>query len=450
MESSVVARGRSAVVAAAITVALVASLLAAPVAQAASRPLSPFGMTTHILGDYSAAQINRELDLVARAGGSWIRVDIPWRYVEPTNGAYSKHTLGQIDYIIAAAAKRRIRVEAVVVEFPNWSNGGKGMWVPPTDDDEFRELMEFLAARYAGRIDYWELGNEVNETEFWAVPRSSSAARYVRFLQYGYRGVKAGNPNAKVISAGLAGSDYNYLQEMYNAGARGYFDLLGVHPYTMGRSPYAVDTKRPGWTFAGLAYMKSTMSRNGDADKKIWVTEVGWQTSRVGYNVTERSQAKYTYEAYRRLYREMPYVEALFIYNSRDAGTSPYKTTHNYGLVHRNYSAKPAYSAFRKAFDAYQAVPTRLGIRMSRTSAKRGRKIVASGTLSTVPRARVKLQRRSGKRWVHVASTRTDAAGRYRVRFRLTTRGRIRYRVVFAGDRVNASAVSRTVRVRVR
>lgn len=432
-----------------VTLIFVGTLFAAPTAFAARR-VSPFGMTSHVLGDYSHSQIDRELDLVARAGGSWIRLDVPWRFVEPAEGIYSTHALGQIDYIIAAAAKRRIHVQAVIVEFPKWTNGGHGMWVPPSDNSKFESYMQFMAARYAGRINYWELGNEVNEDEFWRPLSGNPVQRYVQFLQYGYRGVKAGNPSAMVISAGLAGSDYDFLQELYDAGAQGYFDILGVHPYTMGRSPYAVDSKQPGSTFAGLAYMKRKLEQNGDADKKIWVTEVGWQTSRVGHHVTQQRQAEYTYKAYKRLFNELPYVEMMLIYNARDAGTNLYNSTENYGLIRRNYSAKPAYAAFRKAFDTYQAVPTHMYIASSKSTVKRRRTVVVSGSLATVPRASVWLQRRVGSHWVKVRKLRTDGEGHYSTKLVFKTRGTKRYRVVYAGYNLYRAAHSRTLSIIVR
>ena len=326
---------------------------------AATSAVSPFGMCSHLLWGYENTEIDHELDLMKAAGTSWVRIDVSWRDIETSDNTYNASVLKALDHVVAAAASRNMSVVPVIMEFPDWANGSKGIWAPPTNDATFQDFTRYMAARYAGKIMYWELGNEVNEAEFWGVARSASPARYTQFLQKGYAGVKQGSPDALVISAGLAGSDDGYLQEMYDAGAKGYFDILGVHAYTRGRSPYAQDLNTPSSTFDGLAIMKTTMENNGDATKKIWVTEAGWQTSNVNYHVTEAQQAQYTYEAFERLHDSFPYVETLFTYGLRNNGTDLSVSTDNYGLMSRTYVAKPAYAAYRHAFDAFgQATPT--------------------------------------------------------------------------------------------
>lgn len=310
--------------------------------------------------------------------------------------------------------------------------------------------MRFMTARYRGRITYWELGNEVNESEFWAVPRAASAARYARFLQHGYRGAKAGDPGALIVSAGLAGSDYNYLQELYDAGARGYFDILGVHAYTQGKSPFAVDRLTPSRTFDGLAVMKATMERNGDLTKRIWVTEVGWHTSDADYHVSPELQARYTYDAYKRLFQDFPYVEALFVYTIRDTGADSSRPRDNYGLVEHDFRSKPSFAAFRRASDAFVRAPTAVTMAVSDLSVGRGERVRLTGRLAGAPGGSVKIQRASGGSWTTMRTVRTSASGAYSTTLRFASWGTRRLRVVYAGGptrRPSRSAV-RTVAVR--
>ena len=421
----------------------------------ATRSVSPFGACSHMLWGYSTSEIDREMDALQTVGAKWLRVDVSWRDVETSDDSYNASVLRSLDYVVSSASARGIGVQAVVIEFPDWANRGKGMWAPPADDAKFGEFMHYIASRYAGRITYWELANEVNETDFWAVPRASSPARYAAFLKAGYAGVKAGNPSAKVISAGLAGSDYNYLQEMYDAGAGDSFDLLGVHPYTRGRSPYAVDANTPSSTFDGLAIMKSTMDRNGDAGKKIWATEVGWQTSSVGKFVSLDQQGEYVFDAYKRIYEEFPYVETLFCYSLRNGGTSSSSSVDNYGLLNRDYSQKPAFAAYRRAADAFStqsAAPApapAITIRISKPTIKKSRRVALKGTVSTSIGSKVKLQQRVHGTWRNVKTVAADGSGRYSAKVKPKSRGTKRYRAVLVRGG-SASAKSRVVRVRVR
>jgi len=419
----------------ALTASLVVTMLfvVPPAHAVTARPFSPFGVTSHLIGNYPQSRIDRELDLVHAAGAQWVRVDVPWRFVEPQRDRFDPYPLSQLDNVVACASKRGLRVQAVVIEFPDWSNGGRGPWAPPADDRQFEEFMRFMAARYKGRITYWELGNEVNQSEFWEVPRASSPARYARFLQHGYRGAKAGNPDAQIISAGLAGSDYNYLQELYNAGAKGYFDILGVHAYTQGKSPFAVDALTPSRTFGGLAVMKSTMERNGEPAKRIWVTEVGWQTSSATDHVSPERQAQYTYDAYKRLFRDFPYVDALFIYTIRDTGASASIPRDNYGLLEHDYRSKPAYAAFRRASDVFVRTPTSVSLSLSRSVVARGGRVRVFGKLLGAPGGRVKIQRASGGSWSTLRTVPIDASGAYSTLIGFDSAGTRRLRAVYAG-----------------
>lgn len=450
-----------------------ASPAPASAVDSAARAISPFGMNSHMLWGYSDATIDREMDALQAAGVTWLRIDVSWHGFEPTaKGAYSSSLLAKLDYIVAQARAHGIELAPTVIAVPKWANDGLSRWNPPTNDADFGDFMRFIAARYAGKITYWELGNEVNETGNWNVPRAQSPARYVSFLKAGNAGVKAGNPAAKVITAGLAGADFGYVREMYAAGAQGHFDIVGIHPYG-GGSPYTERPDYPGRCFSGMAIVKQVMDENGDSAKKIWATEIGWGTGTSDKAYTEAQQAQYTYEAFQRLYAEFPYVETMFIYGLRDQGTDLNLLLDNYGLLKKDYTAKPAYAAYRKAYDEFQKPATAAApivkakpvVRTSRTKVARNSTITLRGTVSTSilnsagevtvssvqqSPVRVKLQRKKGTRWVTVKTIVTSASGAFKTRAKMTRRGTARYRVVVPATTASLAGVSKSVAVKVR
>ena len=459
---------------------LAASMLisgfSASAALAAPRTVSPFDLNSHMLWGYSRTEITRELDAMSASGAAWLRIDVSWRGFETSKGVYDASLLGNFDFIVAEAAARGISVAPVVLAVPDWANGNQGRWTPPTNDQDFADFMRFVAARYSGKITYWELGNEVNETGFWNVDRAASPARYTAFLKKGYTGTKLGNPNAKVITAGLAGADFGYLKEMYAAGAKGYFDVVGVHPYTNGRSPYAEDAEHPGWVFGGMTNMKSVMDSYGDSEKTMWATELGWQTSTVGNFVTKDQQAQYIYDSYKRLYESFPYVTTIFVYGLRNDGTDPNAAIDNYGLMNRDFSQRPAFAAYRRAYVAFQAPaavtpPTAAPTPPTTTTTVnatiksvnkrvRSKTYVVAGTvarptttLASAPTAaaapsRVYLQRKVKGAWVNVKAIPVQARGRFTARVSLY-RGAHAYRVwAKAGTAKAAASKAITVRVR--
>lgn len=478
--------------------------------------------------DRSYADIDRELDALAAAGARWVRFDVGWPAIESSKGWFNPYHLKRLDYVVAGARLRGIEPQVSLIGTPSWANRGAGYYVPPTDTSDFARFTGRLASDYKGRISYWEIWNEPNHPYFWR-PKPDAAA-YTRLLKAAYVAVKEANPDAKVISGGLSNCDKEFLQRMYDAGARGYFDYFGLHPYTGDNSPYyPYHTYNSRWNFAGIADMRAVMVANNDDATHIWASEMGWQTGTGGdWPCTEAQQAQYVGEAYARLFQEFPYVDALFIYDLRDDGTNRAVREQNFGLLRRDFSRKPGYAAFAKAsmtwwpspavwlspsvvlqgrsgtlgvrfpssgaravridrmtagggwvqaastttsalgtfqmsvtptattwFRAFSpdlemtstSLPLRVQpyatIRASRYAAPVRGLIRFTGGIVRVPRGRVILQRRSGRRWVDWRRAVTDSAGKYSITARFFRHGRYYSRVRFPGSATHLPARSR-------
>jgi hypothetical protein len=96
--------------------------------------------------------------------------------------------------------------------------------------------------------------------------------------------VKRADPSVQVISAavsqrtgGRGGTmeDVDFLDELYKAGARGSFDLLGIHAYLGNFAPEIDPSECSPMCFRDLERFRAVMERNGDADKGAFLTEVG-------------------------------------------------------------------------------------------------------------------------------------------------------------------------------
>ena len=68
--------------------------------------------------------------------------------------------------------------------------------------------------------------------------QAAQPREYVALLKAGYEAAKRADPSVTVITAGLtptgtwndeARPDDVFLQQMYDAGAKAYFDVLGAH-----------------------------------------------------------------------------------------------------------------------------------------------------------------------------------------------------------------------------
>jgi hypothetical protein len=98
------------------------------------------------------------------------------------------------------------------------------------------------------------------------------------------------------------------------------------------------------------------MTANGDGDKPIWMTELGWTTTTTtcsrgmwagqkAAGVTETAQAANLKEAYHCL-AAYPYIEAGMWFTLKDTTAFTDELNH-YGLQRYDHSHKPAWDAFR-------------------------------------------------------------------------------------------------------
>jgi hypothetical protein len=230
---------------------------------------------------------------------------------------------------------------------------------------DFANFMTALAERYKGRVAAYEIWNEPNLDYEWGYLPPDPAV-YADMLKTAYTAIKKVDPNAVVISGGLAttgeGSataygDLAFLQGMYDAGAKGYFDAFGSHPYAYGRSPAEVDPW--GLSLSRVQEQYKVMQANGDSDTPIWITETGWvlQNSwdldeHEAIGVTQEQQAEYLVQAYAKVQGEWPFVQALFLFNL-DFSTVPWYPAAEpmrwYSILNPDRTPRPAYTALRQA-----------------------------------------------------------------------------------------------------
>ncbi len=162
--------------------------------------------------------------------------------------------------------------------------------------------------------------------------------------------VKSGRSGVPVLAGALAAADRPFLDELYSHGIRGYYDGISVHPYNEWRHP--ADRWQEQWRkytlLPGIEWIREGQLAHRD-DKPLWVTELGWTTDTSSrWGITEDLQAQYSAATFPIL-DGLPYVRAAILYELRNSGEDPAALEHNFGLVRRDFSEKPAYAAVRAA-----------------------------------------------------------------------------------------------------
>ena len=150
-------------------------------------------------------------------------------------------------------------------------------WPYDRANKAFLDFVRTTARRYRGKIKNWEIWNEENSEQFW---QNVSARDYLDLLAKTRTVIREEIPDARIVLGGLAGVSVDYVRELYRLGAKDLFDVMNVHPYCFPYSPDETLAKE-------LRALKAAMREFGDADKPIWMTEIGWPTHRLG--VPERA-----------------------------------------------------------------------------------------------------------------------------------------------------------------
>jgi hypothetical protein len=237
----------------------------------------------------------------------------------------------------------------------------------PPDPAAFASDVGTFASRMAsgpsGGAAAYEVWNEEDETQFWGA--AVDAGRYAAILKAAYPALKAGDPGAKVLLGPLTGNNYGFLQQVYAAGAGGSFDAASVHTDTAclvdpPSSYYRENGQVARFTFLGFRTVHDVMVANGQGDKPIWMTELGWTTAtstcgrgmwagQKPAGVSEAQQAANVREAYHCL-AGYPYVQAGLWFTLNDTNGHGDELDH-YGLQRFDGSHKPSW-------DAYHSVAT--------------------------------------------------------------------------------------------
>lgn len=262
----------------------------------------------------------RDIALVKEMGFTWIKQKFPWREIE----GIEKGQLDwyRTDYIVDEVEKAGLKLIVRLDRQPFWSEPADNQWQdnqPPADYADFGDFCGAVATRYKGRIGAYQVWNEPNLNREWGL-RSPNPAEYTELLKVCYTAIKAADPAAIVVSAGLAPTgtdsaeampDVKFLQGMYDAGAAAYFDVLGVNapgykaPPEL--DPAAAEAAEYGggrwFAFRHVEDMRALMVANGDGHKQIAIMEMGWTLDTVDptyawHAVDEQTQADYLVRAY--------------------------------------------------------------------------------------------------------------------------------------------------------
>jgi hypothetical protein len=315
------------------------SLRLAPDAPVQYSDLNPYGVNVFLNEEVDPGKREETVRLAAEAGFHWLRQEFPWQDIEihgkgdfedrrnqPYRSAWEKY-----DNIVQLAEKYGVEVIVRVSTPPSWSRkagDSMGTFAPPDDYADFGDFVYTLVNRYRGRIRYYQIWNEPNIYPEWG-SYSISPEDYTELLKIAATRAREADPNVVIISGALASTialqpdaappnnalnDLLFLQRMYDAGAAPYFDVMAMQAYGLWSGPTDRRMHPRVMNFGRPQFVRDLMVANGDAEKPIWISEMGWNAvpdevpdKRFG-QVSLEQQARFTPMAYERAQDEWPWA----------------------------------------------------------------------------------------------------------------------------------------------
>ncbi|HOU39820.1 MAG TPA: hypothetical protein PK829_01005 [Promineifilum sp.] len=312
----------------------------------------------------------RDLGLVQAMGFTWVKQKFPWREVEGIEkGQYDWY---RTDYIVEQTERAGLKLIVRLDQQPYWSEPADNQWQengPPGNLADFGDYCGAVAGRYRGRIGAYQVWNEPNLTREWG-NRPPDPVAYTALLRVCYTAIKAADPDAIVVSAGLAPTgtnsaeampDTDFLQGMYDAGAAAYFDVLGVNApgYKAPPELSPADAEAPEYgggrwfAFRHVEDMRALMVANGDGRKQVAILELGWTLDQVNpdyawHAVDEATQAAYLVRAYQYAAAHwQPWVGLMTTIYIADWEWTPENEQWWWAIVLPDGTPRPAYDALR-------------------------------------------------------------------------------------------------------
>jgi polysaccharide biosynthesis protein PslG len=242
------------------------------------------GVHTRLTDEVETWKIKQTLEMVRAMGAPWVVEYFPWGYIENQKGEFD---WSHADDVVANANRQGIKLIARLGYVPQWARpkGTVTSYLDDAHNSDFGDFVGAFAAHFKGRIYGIIIWNEPNTNFEWG-ERPVDPIGYTALLKIAYERAKEADPGLQVLAGALAPNlaqpgatdtmnDLEYLDKMYAAGAKAYFDTLAVHAYgwkSAAEDPPSTDAIN----FRRTELLHDIMERYGDGAKHVIVTEGGW------------------------------------------------------------------------------------------------------------------------------------------------------------------------------
>jgi hypothetical protein len=335
--------------------------------------VNPYGANFFLDREVEPWKQEKTLAMAREAGIGWIKQQFSWEEIEPQRKG--EFDWAKYDRIVDLAEQYGMKIIARLDRPPAWARQENPLPASPPDNlADYGDFVYEFVRRYRGRVRYVQIWNEPNLSAEWGFQRVDAVA-YTELLAAAYRRAKEADPEVVVLSAPLAitledasmrgnHNDLIFLEQMYEAGAGEYFDILSANAFGLDLPPE--DPPAPNvLNFRRVELHREIMERYGDEDKPVWINEYGWNAAPAFFpdelltweRVSEEVQAEYTVRGIAWAREHWPWLGVVNIWYFRQVGDiPPDRPAYYFALVDPEFNPRPVYEAVRQAAQSREAM----------------------------------------------------------------------------------------------
>jgi polysaccharide biosynthesis protein PslG len=291
---------------------------------AAQRPEAPAGnpqlagkpISFAILEDYDKgedlAEIALDFQLMQELEIDTLRCSFGWDDYEPEQGEYDFEWLEEF---VTLADQHGIKIRPYIGYTPEWA-GAEGSdddvyWNnPPADPEAWYDFVYNLALTLKDHPNVlsYEIYNEINDPVWW----DGSIEAYQETLKQASLAIRAADPDAQMILAGLVFPDDDWLGPITEEGYAQYYEITPFHAYPETWSePETVVENYLGTQYQDFFVVYNNTQGEGEP---LWINEMGYAMTP---GRTEEQQANWFARAIS-TFLAAPEIEHIGVYEIKD------------------------------------------------------------------------------------------------------------------------------------
>ncbi len=250
-----------------------------------------YGVTID-LTQYNESELETTLQEIQATGLIWLRQPINWADIEPEANQFEWRTIDRIIEAVATTNQSienefdRLKLVVVLQTTPEWARPDETTrTTPPTQYSDFGRFAQAIAHRYGNQVDFYQIWHEPNLSVNWGDTFVEPTA-YANLLREAALNIRGADSQAHILTGALAATledgplnlnEVSYLDQLYQAQAQQWFDIVATQPYGLWTKPLdAPDIAT--LNFRRTSLVREVMQNHGDLNTPIWATAFGWVT----------------------------------------------------------------------------------------------------------------------------------------------------------------------------